>query len=189
MFSLLSNRITDFLLKKQVISQEKKEVYEYGFEVFLLNVFDVLIIFILGIFVKRLLDTIAFLFVFGITRQYTGGYHAKTVLKCTTIYVLIYLSIMLVSSSNIVLSNGIAFQISMCLLYLIAVILYAPIQNDNKTISCDNAKKYKIISVILAVVMSAIAIGLYYILPFTAVTVTLTLFSVTILMFFSNNRK
>lgn len=35
-FSLLSNKITDFLYKKEVISQEQKKVYIYGFTVLFL---------------------------------------------------------------------------------------------------------------------------------------------------------
>ena len=71
-FSLLSNKITDFLYKKEVISQEQKEVYIYGFTVLFLNILDILIILALGILIERYLDTIVFLMVFGITRQYTG---------------------------------------------------------------------------------------------------------------------
>ena len=53
-FSLLSNKITDFLYKKEVISQEQKEVYIYGFTVLFLNILDILIILTLGILIECL---------------------------------------------------------------------------------------------------------------------------------------
>jgi accessory gene regulator B len=182
MFSLLSNKITAFLCRKGVIPEEQKEVYQYGFEVLLLNVLDVLIILGLGIVIKRYVDTVVFLLVFGVTRQYTGGYHAKTVLKCLTVYVIIYLTVMFISSSNIVLCMGVLLQVLLCVLYIVAVVIYAPIQNDNKVISSTEKKKYKTISVVLGVTISMVAIALYGVLTTTALTISLTLFAVTLLM-------
>ena len=188
-FSLLSNKITDFLYKKEVISQEQKEVYIYGFTVLFLNILDILIILALGILIERYLDTIVFLMVFGITRQYTGGYHAKTVSKCLVVYVLIYLVIMFLSSSNVILVNGAMFQILLCIVYIIAVIIYAPIQNDNKVISNVERKKYKIISIVSAICISTISVIVYGIFPTMAITISLTLFAVTILMILVVIRK
>lgn len=188
-FSLLSNKITDFLYKKEVISQEQKEVYIYGFTVLFLNILDILIILALGILIERYLDTIVFLMVFGITRQYTGGYHAKTVSKCLVVYVLIYLVIMFLSSSNVILVNGAMFQILLCIVYVIAVIIYAPIQNDNKVISNVERKKYKIISIVSAICISTISVIVYGIFPTMAITISLTLFAVTILMILVVIRK
>ena len=181
-FSLLSNKITDFLYKKEVIFQEQKEVYIYGFTVLFLNILDILIILALGILIERYLDTIVFLMVFGITRQYTGGYHAKTVSKCLVVYMLIYLAIMFLSSSNVILVNGAIFQILLCIVYIIAVIIYAPIQNDNKVISNVGRKKYKIISIVSAICISTISVIVYGVFPTMASTISLTLFAVTILM-------
>ena len=188
-FSLLSNKITDFLCKNEVISKEQKEVYIYGFTVLFLNILDILIILALGILIERYLDTIVFLMVFGITRQYTGGYHAKTVSKCLVVYVLIYLVIMFLSSSNVILVNGAMFQILLCIVYIIAVIIYAPIQNDNKVISNVERKKYKIISVVSAICISTISVIVYGIFPTMAITISLTLFAVTILMILVVIRK
>lgn len=188
-FSLLSNKITDFLCKNEVISQEQKEVYIYGFTVLFLNILDILIILALGILIERYLDTIVFLMVFGITRQYTGGYHAKTVSKCLVVYVLIYLVIMFLSSSNVIFVNGAMFQILLCIVYIIAVIIYAPIQNDNKVISNVERKKYKIISIVSAICISTISVIVYGIFPTMAITISLTLFAVTILMILVVIRK
>ena len=188
-FSLLSNKITDFLYKKEVISQEQKEVYIYGFTVLFLNILDILIILALGILIERYLDTIVFLMVFGITRQYTGGYHAKTVSKCLVVYMLIYLAIMFLSSSNVILVNGAIFQILLCIVYIIAVIIYAPIQNDNKVISNVERKKYKIISIVSAICISTISVIVYGVFPTMAMTISLTLFAVTILMILVVIRK
>lgn len=188
-FSLLSNKITDFLYKKEVISQEQKEVYIYGFTVLFLNLLDILIILALGILIERYLDTIVFLMVFGITRQYTGGYHAKTVSKCLVVYVLIYLVIMFLSSSNVIFVNGAMFQILLCIVYIIAVIIYVPIQNDNKVISNVERKKYKIISIVSAICISTISVIVYGIFPTMAITISLTLFAVTILMILVVIRK
>ena len=188
-FSLLSNKITDFLYKKEVISQEQKEVYIYGFTVLFLNILDIPIILALGILIERYLDTIVFLMVFGITRQYTGGYHAKTVSKCLVVYMLIYLVIMFLSSSNVILVNGAIFQILLCIVYIIAVIIYAPIQNDNKVISNVERKKYKIISIVSAICISTISVIVYGVFPTMAITISLTLFAVTILMILVVIRK
>jgi quinol-cytochrome oxidoreductase complex cytochrome b subunit len=89
---------------------------------------------------------------------------------------------MFISSSNIVLCMGVLLQVLLCVLYIVAVVIYAPIQNDNKVISSTEKKKYKTISVVLGVTISMVAIALYGVLTTTALTISLTLFAVTLLM-------
>ena len=74
------------------------------------------------------------------------------------------------------------FQILLCIVYIIAVIIYAPIQNDNKVISNVERKKYKIISIVSAICISTISVIVYGVFPTMAMTISLTLFAVTILM-------
>ena len=58
------------------------EVYSYGLQIFLSNVFEVLAVLIIGLCIGRFFETVAFFVSFISLRSGAGGYHAKTYLRC-----------------------------------------------------------------------------------------------------------
>lgn len=82
MISYLSRFITLFLLQNKIVEQEKCDVYEYGFEVIISTIIGFILIFTSGILLNELLSSMIFYAMFIIVRQYTGGYHANSHLKC-----------------------------------------------------------------------------------------------------------
>lgn len=94
-------RIAELALKKldsgSVIEEEYREVYIYGIQVLMLDLLETFIALLLGFVSCRLLEIILFLLMFVPLRQFAGGYHASTSLKCTifttasmTIFILAY---------------------------------------------------------------------------------------------------
>ena len=183
MISFISRIIADFLFKKGAISEEHKEICAYGYEVVLFNLFNALLIVVLGILFHRLVDSMIFFFIFAVLRQYTGGYHAKNTIMCTAVYLVSYTFIMFVSQS---IYLGEYYTMPLCILLNAAfvgfIFMYAPVENKNKEYEISEKKKFKKISIILGLLVSVISIIAYYINIRVSAVVTITLCAIAVMM-------
>jgi Ca2+/Na+ antiporter len=93
--------------------------------------FGIILVCILGILLKRLPESLTFLVVFITTRQFCGGYHANTFFKCCVLFIFTYLAIMLLMELII---DRIEIYHIICLMfiYIITILKYAPVENENQ---------------------------------------------------------
>lgn len=89
MIQAISNKITKiiFLNSKEI---ESFEVHKYGIEILLSTLIDFSIIIIIGIAYFEFLASIMYLFVFGFTRKFCGGYHCNRYYKCISLHIGIF---------------------------------------------------------------------------------------------------
>lgn len=93
MISKLSNLITQNLLKRKIISDDEKELYDYGLFMMISYVVFFLISMLFGIALNIPFSSILFYISFCLVRNYAGGIHANSELKCDIITtVLIFIS-------------------------------------------------------------------------------------------------
>lgn len=96
MFRYLSENITFVLLKKRMLNKEKRDVYEYGIEVILLNSVLLISILLISIIGKSLTFFGGFLLFFLPIRVFVGGYHAKHSETCLILSVAMYVVSMII---------------------------------------------------------------------------------------------
>lgn len=172
--------VTDFLLKKHYISDEEKEVCQYGYAVLFSNLLGLLIIALISLLARRLVDGLIFTGIFVSTRKFSGGYHANTYFRCNLSIAGVYVFYLVLSA---VLSERYAGLLCiMYILYIICVIQKAPIENENKPLDDEQKIKYRKISILLGVVWGILAViaGIYA-YRYTVMVIT-TLFCVAGLM-------
>jgi len=181
MISFLSNQLTKLLCEKEIIEPDKKVIYRYGYDIFISSIISLLIVVSVGIITGYILESAVFYIVFVLTRQYCGGYHADTYLKCNVIFTIIYSAVLLVSNILLGFYNifylGIFFTV-----YLAAIWEFAPIDNENKRLSEDEKTKSCRISIVLSFIWIILSLALYFIYTKLSVVFTLTLFAVTMLI-------
>lgn len=83
MISRLSSIITEALYKSQVIAEEDKELYTYGFFVLLSKGLFFLVSAFFGWMLGVLWESIVFYIMFSTLRSYAGGFHASKEGICT----------------------------------------------------------------------------------------------------------
>ena len=86
MIAELSKRMSLFLCKKEIVEQEMAEVYQYGFEIIFSTLIGFFITIAIGAVFRMFLVSLVYYFAFVALRQFTGGYHANTYLKCNLIF-------------------------------------------------------------------------------------------------------
>lgn len=90
MINHISKIITNFFLQQKSISEDEKEIYQYGVEITISSILNILLILLLSILVRSVLSGIVFLVCFIYVRRYTGGYHAETYFRCNSALCITY---------------------------------------------------------------------------------------------------
>ncbi len=78
-------------VERNIITSDAYDCYVYGWEVIILIILEVANILIIGICSDTLGSAVIFLVTFVSVRRYTGGYHAKTCLRCNICLSMLYL--------------------------------------------------------------------------------------------------
>ena len=181
MINAFAKIVTDFFLENRVIDSDDAETYQYGNEIIISSIIDLLIVIILGLIYKELLNAALFFISFFLLRTFGGGYHADTYLKCKIIYTIdISLILFLSKYASLIYNLYIMFLI---LIFSFTVFFsIAPIENSNKRLSKTeiekNSQKSKVVSIILCLAIGVI----YYYNKGISLTLLLTFFSVSAAM-------
>lgn len=181
MISYLSKSITLFLLHNKIVDEEKRSVYEYGFEVMISTVIGFVLTFISGLIFDELLSSMIFYAMFVIVRQYTGGYHADSHLKCKSTMLGLCL-LVIVGAKYFTYVFSFAIHLTFLIVYLISVILFAPVEHINAPLTDELKKKNKKISVIIAIILTAVNIFGYWFVRKYSMVSSFTLFIIAILI-------
>lgn len=143
---IIAEKLSDFLLGSKIITQEYYEIYVYGNELLLSFVFSTSIILLIGLLLKRVVQTILFLSIFILVRRYTGGYHANTYFKCKLATVTTYLSVLTLSEYTSIKKIHILVLLVVGMAIIISM---GPIENPNKPILASQRIRNKITGLVL----------------------------------------
>lgn len=160
MIARLSKRMASFFVRNEVIKSEDEEVYEYGLQLLLSTVFNGIIALILAIISGTILQCICYLAVFVLLRKSAGGFHAKTHFGCCCILaVVLSLFIMFIKfvpneAYGIIATIAVAFSV-------VIILIFAPLEHENKPISDRDKNRLRKISVIYAVLFTILVFVLF----------------------------
>ncbi|MGN1481804.1 accessory gene regulator ArgB-like protein [Porcipelethomonas sp.] len=182
MITFISEKLASYLCRKQIIEERKKEIYQYGYEVFISGLIGFVIAGIIGAFMHRFFDALIFLAVFVPVRRFCGGYHADSYLKCNTIFTLIFLTVMIISQ---IMQRIISFMylIILLLIYMWAIIEYAPMENSGKPMDDEQKARNRKISLAVSVFLCVVSAISYAVSQRIAILIATTLFCIAFLMF------
>lgn len=173
MISKLSNRITQSLLKRNIILDEDKELYDYGLFMIISYIVFSLISMLFGIALNIPFSSMLFYIAFCLIRNFAGGIHAKSEIKCdiiTTVSILISeILIKIFIDYNLI---WIAFV--MLIISSICLCVIRPVASSQKEISQQEQLNFhkKVIALtclILIISIISIVLGAY------SITISLSL--------------
>lgn len=159
MIKYISNKILNFIYKNCSLPDDMKEVYQYGIEMTISSILNIILIISISLLVKDFISGIVFLLFFIPLRIYCGGYHATSYFRCNTVFVITYVLVFLIGTSlSTVFKNYIQVAEVILLLSFIPVLIFSPVKNKHKKLSDSTAKKCRIISIILYIVLALASI-------------------------------
>lgn len=141
MIKCFADRITNFLIRNNSVDSEDQDVCSYGMEILICSIINSIIILTLGIVLNKFLQTLVFIVCYCMIRQFAGGYHAKSHIKCIFTFILMYLStVIMVENINSLYINSmiiIIIDIIICL----SICILSPVENLNNPL--NNTEKVK----------------------------------------------
>ena len=183
MLSLLSKRISLFLCGNHVIEKEEIEIYQYGFEIILSSLIGFILSIAVGCCLGMFFYALLYYGIFVILRLFTGGFHANTYLSCNLVFLLVSLSTLGISKI-MMYTNIYSIVAHMIIIFISAavVIKFAPIENENKPLNFEKRIRNQKISRFLIIILSIFACIMFFFMRNIAITIALTLLSVSMLM-------
>lgn len=151
MLDKLINASTNYLVRREVIDEADRDVYEYGFHALYNNIIDITSIALISVWLNQVPQTVLYHVTFIVMRNTAGGFHAKTHLRCFILSTMVWLFSLW----------GISGTISpvICLVSAgLAVALYwakAPLEHINSPLSAEKRKRMRKLSRFYAVVFFA----------------------------------
>ena len=182
MINKLSSLISSKFVEHNIISKSVKDVYRYGIEITISSIIGFVISCLIGLLFCMLMQTMLFYVLFILLRSMTGGYHAKTYLKCN--FILSIITLFIVTFSKAAYEMQISFGI-LTLLFLPSIAIFiwiAPVENVNKPIKAEKRVYWKSISIVTSVLLYLLSLLLYKSQhTLEATVIVITIFSVSIL--------
>lgn len=184
MITKLSHIIADFFIRKKIVPEEQREIYEYGFELSISSVIGITLVLAIGLISGKFWESVVFYIVFCFTRLFTGGFHAPNHLLCKLTFSSILLAVLVLAR----LLHGIEDYYWFVLHFYSMVIVcqFAPIENPNKELTMRQKVKCKVISIIAMAVWLAVMFLFRFLDSKLDHIVALTLFFVSNLMLLGN---
>lgn len=183
MIKEISNAIVSYLLKEDVIENmdDDKEYYQYGIEITISSLLNIALILIVGVIFQSLAESIVFLLCFILIRQYTGGFHASSYLRCNLSFCLCFtLLILCYQLTKEYINTYIAILIS----FICTLVIFSrcPIENPNKPITENRKRFHRLIATLISILYSIISVTLMYFSNQYGVLILYTLLLVTVLI-------
>lgn len=149
--------VSSWLLNKEVIREEERELYEYAVYSVLITIAPMLMAILFGIIMGGLYQSIILMIPFMTIRKYSGGYHAKNPIVCfLTSCLLLFLCI----STSIYAEYNIQMFFLMLLSTLILIIC-SPIDSENRRLDQEEKQRYKIVTTTQTLFYMVVSLGLY----------------------------
>lgn len=127
----ISNKLTDYVLKKGVIKEDSYDIYQYGVQCFLEITLNILCSIIIALSLGMLIECILFFVFFIPLRSYSGGIHMKTYFSCLFFSCIILISTLL-AVKYVTVSISISFIVY--ILCAIAIKLVGPVNHPNRRV-------------------------------------------------------
>lgn len=155
------DQIVHVLIANHIIAKEEYEVYVYGLEIILSNLCIIGMMLAVSISMHKLKDTILFIFIFKLLREFTGGYHTNTRFKCFCLTNILHSIVLVISGLEVsIYTNQII--IKSLIFFIIVIFFMAPVQSKQNPKSIDELKRNKLISCILSIsLVLVVLLGLY----------------------------
>lgn len=152
----LSVAIADWMINCGVVNKEDKELYVYASQSFIMSISPLFLAIFWGICMGGVKQGLVLIIPFMMLRKFSGGYHAKKAWVC-----LVCSGLLLAYCIRISLQlqyNWIWLLITV--MSTVMLIVFSPIDHENRRLTQDEKRQYRKIVAILAVVFLALVMVL-----------------------------
>ena len=158
MIALCISGITEWLIQKEAIDTDDKELYEYAVHSLILSIMPIGMVLLIGIILGAVKEGLLMILPFMVIRKFSGGYHAKKEINCLiasgiSLTLCVWLASWLNTGIFVHLLIGFAaFSLALC----------SPIDSKERQLNADEKLRYRRVTRILVTAFT----GIYMLLLF-----------------------
>lgn len=152
----VSKVLTSYLIRRNVIPEEKRNIYLYGFQIGLEVTLNTIISVLIAFLCHMVWETIIFFAVFIVLRSYAGGLHLNTYIACLICSCMSLFGILLIVKYTDIGQNASLG----CIYVLLPMIkLVSPVEDINRTVRLEDRIEfgrklnYSILGILIASVL------------------------------------
>jgi accessory gene regulator B len=148
MISAVAQRITLCFVRRDIISAESVDVYQYGLDIIISTVWNSLLILVCAVILARPMDALVYIVCTFPLRRYGGGWHAPTHATCALMSTVTFIVVSWVST---LVYGQMAFELllSLCAISMVIIILKCPSQHPDNPIDNTARQRLRKICIIL----------------------------------------
>ena len=152
----IANKVTAYFIDRKIIAPEKRDIFEYGFELIFADSINFAIILLASAWFHALDVGIVYLLCFVSTRIFCGGFHADTHMLCAVSMIAMFCCFMVAYRTLDVTQTHIIF--SGLVIAWVPIIGYAPVIYKNKPLSHQYRKKNRRKALVICGVWTLISV-------------------------------
>ena len=157
----ISGVIIKSFVNQGIINDEEKDIYQFGLNQLMFFIVNMISSIAIGLIAEMLAECIVFTLAYMLLRRYSGGYHARTSVRCY--FLSVCLMIVVLKIINITISNEYYHIVFVVLLLSgLVIILKAPIESENKPLNDAEYEKYRKKSLVIMAVEIIVAICSFF---------------------------
>lgn len=157
----ISGAIAKSFADQGIINGDETDIYQFGLRQLFFFVVNMITAITIGIVVGMLQECLVFSLAYMLLRRYTGGYHAKTSIRCYFLSILMVV-VVLFSIKAAILYEWNDFCIIATMFSGVVIYLKAPIESENKPLDDAEYRKYRKCSLIIMIIEEVIVLTLFF---------------------------
>ena len=175
----LSEKLTDYVVKTGVVSEESYAIYQYGFQIGIEMMSCFLVCFGIAVYLRMIPEFLVFTGSFMLLRTYAGGVHLNSFTRCFICSVFVQTLVLLISKQYTIL-----LPVAWVIILGGSILIWgiAPVENINRELDTDekvHCKRVtvKVLSGIIAFVLVCTLLGMDNMVSLISVTISIVLIS------------
>jgi len=153
-----AKQLTTLTINSGIVDEESRAIYEYGFELMLSGIINIILMAIISVMFSRFYDWLLFLSAFIPIRTKAGGYHANSHIKCIAIGTIVFMIFLGIWQLQI---EWRVLIIQIAIISLLIIIAISPVEVHNKILKKEHRQKNRVASICIGLVNLLIAIIIY----------------------------
>lgn len=163
MIEKAAQRIYLYMSRHIEVDEELADVYKYGIEITISSALNILLVMAISVILKSPLSGVCHLCCLFSLRSFCGGYHADSYLKCNSLMVFFF-ALSYAAAKLLIYYNltDIHLMSPLLMLAFLPIYAFAPVKNKHKPLTEIRAKKCRVLSITIYIVLGLLALYLSY---------------------------
>lgn len=161
MIEAMSRKTAELFVKNRLVTEEEKNLYEYGMELLISTLFSTLMVLVMGFAAGLFAETLFLLIPFYCIRVYAGGYHAENYRNCFLSFCCGFI-VVLLAAEQVTVHHAEAGLMILGLWAALLIWKLAPVEDHSRPLDLEERRIYRRKTRVMTLIYCVISGLLYF---------------------------